>query len=177
MTYPVFASGDVLNASDMNAVGRWLVKTQTIGTAVSSVEVTSAFSSDYVNYEICVDATTTSAGTELLFLLGSATTSYYSTYAYYSSQSAGDAIVRVNNGSSFSVGLTDTSTGRNFYQLFVSNPQTTVVTSFTGLWSARLYNGFSGGVQNSATQFTSFKIQPGTGTMTGGTIRVYGYRD
>ena len=55
MTYPVFASGDVLNASDMNAVGMWLVKTQTIGTAVSSVQVTNAFSTNYRNYLILLD--------------------------------------------------------------------------------------------------------------------------
>ena len=46
MSFPVFASGDVLNASDMNGVGLWLVKTQTIGTGVSSVVVTGAFSAD-----------------------------------------------------------------------------------------------------------------------------------
>ena len=54
MSYPVFASGDVLNASDMNGVGLWLVKTQVIGTAVSSVTVTSAFTTDYDQYMITV---------------------------------------------------------------------------------------------------------------------------
>ena len=54
MTYPVFATGDVLNASDMNAVGLWLVKTQTIGSGVGSVAVTGAFSADYDNYKIIV---------------------------------------------------------------------------------------------------------------------------
>jgi len=49
MTYPSFTSGDILTAADMNAVGLWLVKTQTVGTAVSSVQVTGAFSSTYDN--------------------------------------------------------------------------------------------------------------------------------
>jgi len=40
MTFPVFASGDVLNASDMNGVGLWLVKTQAVGSGVASVTVT-----------------------------------------------------------------------------------------------------------------------------------------
>ena len=54
MTYPTFNSGDVLTAAEMNAVGLWLVKTQTIGTAVSSVTVTGAFSTDYDAYQIVV---------------------------------------------------------------------------------------------------------------------------
>jgi hypothetical protein len=50
MTYP-WASGEVLTAADLNAyAGLILVKTQTIGTAVSSVTVTGAFSSTFQNY-------------------------------------------------------------------------------------------------------------------------------
>ncbi len=49
MTYPSFSAGDILTAADMNAVGLWLVKTQTVGTAVASVTVTDAFSSTYDN--------------------------------------------------------------------------------------------------------------------------------
>jgi hypothetical protein len=39
-TPPDFSSGAVLTAAQMNSVGLWLVKTQTVGTAVSSVAVT-----------------------------------------------------------------------------------------------------------------------------------------
>ena len=48
-TPPTFSSGSVLTAAQMNAVGLWLVKTQTVGTAVSSVSVTDVFSSNYDN--------------------------------------------------------------------------------------------------------------------------------
>ena len=52
MTFPSFSAGEVLRAQDMNAVGRWLVKTVTVGSAVTTVPVTDAFSTEYDNYEI-----------------------------------------------------------------------------------------------------------------------------
>ena len=57
-TPPTFSSGAVLTAAQMNSVGMWLVKTQTVGTAVSSVTVTGAFSADYDNYLILMSGGT-----------------------------------------------------------------------------------------------------------------------
>ena len=37
--------------------------------------------------------------------------------------------------------------------------------------------GWMTGVQIDATSFTAFTLGASTGTMTGGTIRVYGYRN
>lgn len=52
MGYPVFATGDVLNASDMNAVGLWKVYDATF-TGVSSVSLPNGtFTSDYRNYRV-----------------------------------------------------------------------------------------------------------------------------
>ena len=82
MTFPVFASGDVLNASDMNAVGLWLVKTQTIGSAVSSVSVTNAFSSNYENYYITVSGGVASGNCDLGIQIGAATSNYLWMLAY-----------------------------------------------------------------------------------------------
>ena len=55
-TPPVFSAGAVLTAAQMNAVGLWEIKTQTIGTGVASFEVTGAFSSDYDNYKIVINS-------------------------------------------------------------------------------------------------------------------------
>ena len=83
MSYPVFASGDVLNASDMNGVGLWLVKTQTIGTGVSSVTVTGAFSADYDNYVITVTGGTASANGSVRLQMNTSTGSTYSMAGTY----------------------------------------------------------------------------------------------
>lgn len=177
MTFPVFASGDVLNASDMNAVGLWLVKAQTIGSAVSSVQVTSAFSSDYINYRVVISGGGGSTDSGLRLTFGSTTTAYYSVMVYYSAGAVGDGIQRTNNSTYIDMGLTDDATGQNFYTFDIGNPQQAIPTSVAGFFSSRTYNGFFGGLQASNTQFTSFTVAPASGTLTGGTIKVYGYRD
>lgn len=49
MTYPVFAAGDVLGASDMNAVGLWLTKSVSV-TAQSQLVCDNCYSSSFTNY-------------------------------------------------------------------------------------------------------------------------------
>ena len=63
MTYPTFASGDVLTASDMNAVGLWLInETIVTGGTATSISFNNVFSSSYANYHILLDNFYTSAG-------------------------------------------------------------------------------------------------------------------
>ena len=83
MSFPVFASGDVLNATDMNAVGLWLVKSQVVGNAVSSVTVTGAFSADYDSYRIIYSGGSQSSAGELRMTLGATGgVVYYSSIIY-----------------------------------------------------------------------------------------------
>jgi len=65
MSFPSFASGEVLTAADMNAVGLWLVKTQTVGTGVPSVVVTDAFSANYDNYLVTISGIKTAAAANI----------------------------------------------------------------------------------------------------------------
>lgn len=51
MGFPVFASGDVLNASDMNAVGLWLI-TSGNRSGAASYTFDNVFTSQYLNYRI-----------------------------------------------------------------------------------------------------------------------------
>ena len=180
MTFPVFASGDVLNASDMNAVGTWLVKTQTIGTAVSSVTVTGAFSSDYDNYIVTVSggaASTTNYGN---LTLGSTSTGYYilGYYGAYTVATLNGLIV--NNGSNFGeccVGTTNDIEGY-FYVGSPNLAKPTHVRLFNaGSATTGNVSSFYQGFVNNTTQYTAFTITASTGTFTGGTIRVYGLRN
>lgn len=63
MGFPSFASGDVLTATDMNAVGLWLINETivTSGTA-TSISFNNVFSSSYANYKVLIDNFYTSAG-------------------------------------------------------------------------------------------------------------------
>ncbi len=180
MSYPVFAAGDVLGAADMNAVGLWLVKTQTVGTGVSSVTVTGAFSSTYDNYNIVYTNGFCSAQGDLKLTLGSTATGYYQN-AIYTAWNNTVAAASTLNGSSWErAGVAETTGRGNTLQLDIYNPnlalRTVIWGSFVGTDSTRVGGSISGFLSD-ATQYTAFTIAPSTGTITGGTIRVYGYRN
>jgi hypothetical protein len=53
-------------------------------------------------------------------------------------------------------------------------------THYNGQYVLTINNGnavVSGGFLDNATQYTDFTLTPASGTITGGTIYVYGYRD
>lgn len=178
MPFPVFASGDTLNASDMNAVGLWLVKTQTIGSAVSSVEVTGAFSSTYDNYRIVVSGGAGSTGQNISMVLGSTNTGYY--YGSGGANYSAGTFTSGNGSNTTSFGFIGYSnTNGNFMCVDVLGPNLAINTVVTGRFGQNLTSGASlgfGGYVNNTTSYTAFTISV-TGTMTGGTIRVYGYRN
>ncbi|MCH9835860.1 hypothetical protein K0U83_09370 [bacterium] len=179
MTFPVFASGDVLNASDMNGVGLWLVKSQAVGSGVASVTVTGAFSADYQNYRIIYTGGTASGAAQALNLrLGAATTNYHNS-ALYAIYAGGTGSVTYNNTQTSFVyaGSADATVG-TFLTVDLFNPfDSTKYTGFGGSFIVTDVAGHTGGVHKSNTSFTDFTLLPGTGTLTGGTIRVYGYRN
>lgn len=179
MSYPVFASGDVLNASDMNAVGLWLVKSQAVGSGVSSVEVTGAFSADYQNYKIVYTGGSASSTGALNFKLGSSTTTYYSAavYAIYASATVGNVVNNNTLAYWYYAGSVNDLVGVNL-NIDVHNPfDSTRYTTFGGPFMVTDVAGSTGGVHKTNASYTSFTLIPGAGTITGGTIRVYGYRN
>lgn len=155
-----------------------LVKTQTIGTTVSSVTVTSAFSSTYDNYLILISGGVLSGACNFQLQLGSTTTGYYE-WAYYVAPTSatinGDAS---NNGSSFRyVGSGSTGGFAGAATIVGPNLAKPTAISYQGMRpsSSRTYvNGL--GTEDSSTQHTDFTLTvDASGTATGGTIKVYGY--
>ena len=176
MTYPVFASGDVLNASDMNAVGLWLVKTQTIGSAVSTVAVTNAFSSDYDNYLITINGGAMSSAADITLQLGSTTTNYYSgvLYANWANTPLAAAASAQSN---FGRAGSGTTTSLMMF-CYVTSPFLSENTQMFSTIASSTFAGYGMGFLDNTTSYTGFTIgQSGAATMTGGTIRVYGYRN
>ena len=174
MTYPSFTSGEVLTAADMNAVGLWLVKTQTVGTAVSSVQVTGAFSSTYDNYLIVDSGGTLSVDTAIGMTFGSTATGYYYFLTYGSFLSS--TVLGDNGNNTTKFAHMGGGAERTAY-IIVQCPN---LAKPTQVWSkvryATVYGTEVGYVADS-NQYTSFTITPASGTMTGGTIRVYGYKN
>ena len=172
--------GDDIDATLWTALGgaypgMRLIKKQTIGTGVSSVNVTGAFSSSYDNYKIMVSSGVGSGTNYLTLSLGAANSSYYSvlTSATYTAGAA--LIANTNNGAAFGqagwVG-----TGMISLNVNLINPFLSKQTLISGNFAGTSVGGSMGGIQDSTTSFTAFTITPVGGvTLTGGTIYVYGY--
>lgn len=180
MAIKTFTSGAVLTAADTNTYlansGLVYIKSQTVGTAVASVTVTGAFSTDYDDYKIIYTGGTSSGGV-VQMTLGAATTQYYS-QLIYAAYSAATVLANVadNNNSQWSfVGYGTT----NFVTVNVelTCPFKTTRTTMTSNYISDINAGRVQGLLNDATSHTSFKFTgAGGSTLTGGTITVYGYR-
>jgi hypothetical protein len=151
-----------------------LVKSQTVGTAVSSVTVTGAFSSAYDNYLITLNNGSSSGTIDMYMTVGATTSGYYWNIIGNSWNPTAN-----NNGSTSGsswsyIGATDATNGTTLNVRMLSpflNKRTIVDTEyvFTG-------GGYKmTGMLNNTTSYTSFTLAPNSGTLTGGTIRVYGY--
>jgi len=181
MAFPTFASGDVLNASDMNAVGLWLVKTQTVGTGVASVTVTDAFSSTYDNYRIIWTGGTVSVLALVEVYMGATPggTAYQS--ARVSATTGGVANnVGTANGDRWTFGGVGSTTFA-IVEFDLYGPQAARRTGFHAQYyefGTSVAFGTTTGILDNTTQYTSFTLDGNGGaTLTGGTIRVYGYRN
>jgi hypothetical protein len=181
MAIKTFTTGEVLTAADTNTYlansMAVLVKSQTVGTAVSSVTVTGAFSTDYDNYRIIYTNGASSATNSLNLSFGSVTTNYFNatTYTVFSTGAVSSTSNNGVTGAFVYAGATSTD-GGTYLTVDVFNPFLTKFTGFGGYFIVTDVSGSAGGLQKSNTSFTAFTITPGSGTLTGGTIYVYGYR-
>ena len=175
-TPPTFSSGAILTAAQMNSVGMWLVKTQTVGSAVASVTVTDAFSADYDNYKIIVSGGVASGDIGIQFQLGSTATGYYGTYIYSAYSGTSVLGFNTNNGANWPVGASSSAGHQVCIDLL--NPFLAKRTSYGGFNQNTTSNAgpVTGYVANS-TSYTGFTLTTTSGTLTGGTIKVYGYRN
>jgi hypothetical protein len=147
----------------------------TIGTAVSSVTVSGAFSSDYDAYRVIIaNVDASAAAAELRIRFGAVVTGYYGSRYVDLYTGSTSTFSRDNNAASCQIGLTGTLDDSNII-FDIQNPNLANLTNFYGFYNAGGYTGWFGGLENSTTQHTAFDILPNSGTITGGTIDVYGY--
>jgi len=162
----------------IGASGLTLVKTQVIGTAVSSVNVTSAFSTTYDNYKIVISGGVASGSIAFGLKLGSTATGYYSGAAY--AQYAGGGLGWRNNNNATSWAFISAATASIIpFNCEVINPFLAKSTVINFMYMDAATNGDGGhgsGFLNNTTSYTDFTLTPASGTWTGGTIYVYGYQ-
>jgi hypothetical protein len=179
MAIKTFTTGEVLTAADTNTYlansGLVYVSSTTVGSAVSSVTVSSCFNSTYDAYKIVATNVTASSSGILGFVLSGLTTGYYGNLMYANFTGGGVATVGFNNAASI------THAGGTQGQILIFDME--VINPFLAkakFISGRFMDNSAAGpyqVQNnSATSATGFTITPASGTLTGGQITVYGYR-
>jgi len=159
--------------------------TVTVGNAVSSVTIR-CFSSLYDHYRITYTGIAGSSGANLgcrMSANGTATTTGYYGILMYASVTVSDTLVGAgnNNANSFSF-VGSVGFGTKFSGMFdLINPFLTEETrlassTFVKTVGATDIGNYQGGLFN-ATSYNEFILIPNTGTLTGGQIRVYGYRN
>jgi hypothetical protein len=152
-----------------------LIKTQTIGTAVSSVTVSDIFSSSFDNYLITVNGGASSANGTLRLRFGSTTSGYY--YQLFFAVWGSTPLAEGSSTDSYisNVGVSLTNGLQMFCQVFNPNRATRTTVQAQNIRTSDVGTTF--GMLDNTTQYTAFDILASTGTLTGGTIRVYGYRN
>lgn len=153
------------------------IKAQAVGSGVSTVTVTDAFPSGYTTFEIHLDNIVGSVTFQSVarIQLGAIATQYYGGY-WGRNYLLGSVENVTNNGSVCVIGRLFNGPG-NLIRLTINNPNVATTTGWNGNWSEGGEGGFLYGIQLSNSTATTFTITPSAGTMTGGTIRVYGYRN
>jgi len=176
-TYTQSQISSLLDAkSPVSTTGLVLISSTTIGSAVSSVTVNNAFNATYDNYKIMV-SNGTGAGDRLNFRIGNPGSQFY-----------GSTIVsNASGGTPFSYG-TNNASAWNYVGFAASNLISFSAEIINPFLAKRTFctshyyddnNGYYGtftGFQNQSTSFTDFTIIMQSATMTGGTIKVYGYK-
>lgn len=154
--------------------GLVLVKTQTIGTAVTSVTVTNAFSSTYDAYKIVITGGAASTTPYLSFALTGGSSAYAFAFQYivYGSSSVlGD---QASAAAALTYGGVGENTGLDM-NLEIESPYLTKWTRLSANISNYGLAGHSKAVHKDTGSYTGFTISVSAGTITGGTIAVYGY--
>lgn len=194
-TPPDFSVGQVLTAAQMNAIGLWRVTTctatftggtagsvsngvVTVGTNNTAISIANAFSSDFDNYRILYSGGVGSTLISMTLQLNGSATGYYgiTNYALYTTAttpaSGGDNNTTLWN----SIGYA--STGFTQISLDLLSPNLARWTTLANAsWAAGTVAGSTNGTHQVATAYTGFTIGVNTGNLTGGKIRVYGYRN
>ncbi len=181
MTYPTFTNGQVLPASDLNAIGLWKINTTAVGTGVSSVNLSNIFSADYERYKIVYQGGVFSAsGANLYLQLFFNGSNYFSAVNYQTATSYAVGTTGIAGGTTWMVGITG-NTSNTQYDIELTSPLSSAwkvgQSTFTAGDNVASYGGSTRIWNTNSTTSTGFSLYPSTGTMSGGTIYVYGYRE
>jgi hypothetical protein len=162
-----------------NKTGLVLVKTQVIGNGVSSIPVTDAFSALFDNYKIIVSGGVGNTVQLVGLHMGGTTpaSGYFSSRNINTASNGTPSGNGINNSGSWSY-AGQASTNCINLNLDLINPFANKFTLYNGSFildsGAASEFGVTTGLLNNTTSFSGFTLT--ASNLTGGTIRVYGYR-
>ena len=176
--YFTSAGVSIFNPSAASASGLTLVRSQTIGSAVSSVAVTNAFNSTYTNYFVTINGGVGSTNQQLRLTFGSTATGYY--YAANKVEYTGASGVFTGSNQSYVAECIYSAVNGISMNLFVQSPNLAARTGYqyntAGMSTVGVILSVrGGGYVDNATQYTGFTLTCDAGTITGGDILIYGY--
>lgn len=193
MAIKTFTAGSVLTASDTNTylanAGLQVVTPTsvtggtlsgakiTIGSAQTTVVVNGAFSATYENYLVQIYGYGTSADSVLWMTINGSTGTTYQSLGYYMAYGSttlnGVGAAATANGFRLAE---NADAGGNTVQVNLYRPFLATVTTFDSTAENLEYSNRYQGKDSNAASSANFTLSLSAGTITGGTIMVYGYR-
>jgi hypothetical protein len=165
--------------SDVTSTGLVLITSATIGSAVSSVTISNCFSSSYDNYRIIISNSDASADAFMRIKYNNSNGSTYKyciLYAPFTATSYTSIGASASNGTTSAiVGITGLDNNTNI-SFDVLSPYLAQYTSHTNTSASTYLANTCSGYDANAVSHTGITILPESGTITGGTIKVYGYK-
>jgi hypothetical protein len=176
-----FSTGEVLTASDTNTFlansGLVLVKSQTVGSGVTTLTMTGAFNSTYDNYRIILAGGTMSASASIQLRIGGSTTGYYGVLVYAAVTDSVPSMASRNNAAQLDWVGGAQSGQQASAQFDLLSPYLASYTRVTnGIYQDGSAYGTLQGEHKVATSYSEFSLVMPTGSLTGGSLTCYGYR-
>lgn len=180
MAIKTFTTGEVLTASDTNTylanAGLVYVTSVTAGTGVTTISVNNCFSATWDAYRIILTGGTASTSSnQFSFNFNGAPAAWYGNMIYANFANGAPLSVGYNNATGVAHGAS-VSSGYSQAIIDVRSPYLATPSFF---WSSYVDGSNAGTVQASnanSTSYTGFVLTVLSGTITGGTVAVYGYR-
>lgn len=178
MTYPTFTNGQVLPASDLNAIGLWQTASVTL-TGQATASITNCFNANYSNYLFVYNVRSGSGSAALQVQLAlngtpNATASSYvisGRYVGFPGVGAADF-----SGAGTFWGASFYTTFPNNGNFTISNPFDALATAITGNAMSQNAAVFQGGYHNQNVSYNGLYISNSSASAMYGTMSVYGTR-
>ena len=157
--------------------GFYFIKQQTIGTGVSTATITDVFSSAFEMYRVLLRTTTSStAGDRIRYRCTSSTGATHACNIIYMA-----TVNTTLNGANtsgitgyFQAGLAG---GYTFSVIDIMNPESENAVRTTAQTTSGIYSSTAWSNDSATIASTGLEFSVSAGTMSGGFINVYGYRD